>query len=661
MESLHLLLVLEDNELSNEAALRLQGMTDVKVEPTVPEEAVEQIKGGQYDAVICGMNLKSDEDGLMILAAVRQLDQLMPFFFFTRDDSPQLIAQAFQEGAHDYFVVGERRQQLEQVIEAVRVNVDLARLLRAQQSGRMRTSFEEKYAGLFEELEEGSMMIDTSRGTISFVNDSMVHSLGYESHEMVGRTLEEFLGRSFGAEAVPTLPELLQQIESGEGVLEVGFLHREGHSLHFWVMARVLELGGSEMMLLQCRDITRFEQLEREVIAVRNQLRTIVENSADAIIVSRADGMIEFFGGAAPQLFGISADEATGRSIDDLFGAHSHEVRSMLDQVGDRQRVSGMESSIVSRWGTRVPVSVAITVLPSSDGITRHLFNILDITSQKVGEAEKLLSAELIRIVSTGAGPVEALPKLIDRVRSKVPIDYALVVAVDSERDALSIEALYCESGSGGELRLGQSLGIENQPVEEELWLREGIVRNDLKLENLAPLERLLYGEGVRSYVSVPLPEQQRVIGGAHFGSVRPYALNRGHLTLFMDLAGALAGALVRARSSGEAQRFRLFTSAMVEEAPYPLMICDPDGTVLEANEKAREILGTETELRGRSVLIVLRNFFKSLVPDIAWLRKNAGTQRPCTSRDGERWMVGVSEYGSRSAPAGYAIRLQQA
>ncbi len=661
MSLLRILLVLENNPISEEAGGRLQQRDDLSTKSAAAGEVPGLVESGEFDAVICGLNLEAKNEGFEVLSGVREKDPLLPFFFFSPEESPQIISRAFKDGANDYFVAEERPQQADRIVEAVRVNIDLARLLRAQRAGHSRSPFEEKYAGLFEELEEGSMMVSAEGGLITFINDSLAQTLGYDAHEVIGRPLDEYLGRSFGAEKPWTSDELIGRLKDGDVVLEIGLRHKSGSNRHFWSQVRLLELGGSMVMLWQCRDITRFEQLEREVIAVRNQLKTIVENSADAIIVARENGMIEFFGGAAPQLFGVASEEATGQKISDLFGPQTRGLVRMIDKIGDRSRVSGLESSIVSRWGTRVPVSVAITVLPSSDGITRHLFNILDITSQKVGEAEKLLSAELIRIVSTGAGPVEALPKLISRVRDTVPIDFGLVVAIDAERETLSVVALYSDAGtSGGDMRVAQTLGIEYQPAEEELWLREGIIRNDLKDQGLPPLEKLLYNEGIRSYVSVPLHAGKNLIGGAHFGSLRPYALNRGHLILFRDIAGALAGALVRARSSGEAQRYRLFTTALTEDAEDPIIVCDHEGTILEANRTARETLGSDAEMRGRPIEPVMRTFSSSFVTDIAWLKSAAGTQRPCTDRNGTRWMIRVAEVGQRKEPAGYILTLQK-
>ena len=661
MSLLRILLVLENNPISEEAGGRLQQRDDLSAKSAAAGEVPGLVESGEFDAVICGLNLEAENDGFEVLSGVREKDPLLPFFFFSPVESPQIISRAFKDGANDYFVAEERPQQADRIVEAVRVNIDLARLLRAQRAGHARSPFEEKYAGLFEELEEGSMMVSAEGGLITFINDSLAQTLGHDAHEVIGRPLDEYLGKSFGAEKPWTSDELIGRLKDGDVVLEIGLRHKSGSNRHFWSQVRLLELGGSMVMLWQCRDITRFEQLEREVIAVRNQLKTIVENSADAIIVAREDGLIEFFGGAAPQLFGVAPEEATGQKMSDLFSPQTRDLVRMIDKVGDRSRVSGLESSIVSRWGTRVPVSVAITVLPSSDGIIRHLFNILDITSQKVGEAEKLLSAELIRIVSTGAGPVEALPKLISRVRDTVPIDFGLVVAIDAEREALSVVALYSEAGaSGGDLRVAQTLGIEYQPAEEELWLREGIIRNDLKDQGLPPLEKLLYNEGIRSYVSVPLHAGKNLIGGAHFGSLRPYALNRGHLILFRDIAGALAGALVRARSSGEAQRYRLFTTALTEDAEDPIIVCDHEGTILEANRTARETLGSDAEMRGRPIGPVMRAFSSSFVTDITWLKSAAGTQRPCTDRNGTRWMVRVAEVGQRKEPAGYILTLQK-
>lgn len=657
MQALKVLLVLEDDPLLRTVEQRLRALPELEATSLgTPEEALSALRKRGLEGVVSGMRLGEQKGGLNLLRAVRKFDALLPFFFLTTIDSPQVIAQAFQEGAHDYFIADGSDRQIAGIADAIRVNAELAKLLRAQQGGRMRSAFAEKYAGLFEELEEGSLMVSADTGVISYANESLATTLGMGTDELIGKPLEDFLATR-GDVPAPTFPEMVVQLEGGAGVLETTFRHNEGNLRTFWTSARLLELSGSRVMLCQCRDITRFEQLEREVIAVRNQLRTIVENSADAIIVARDNGDIEFLGGAAPQLFGVSPDDNSVRTIMDLFAGHEHDVRRMLDHMGNRPRVSGLESSIVSRWGTRIPVSVSITVLPSADGVTRYLFNILDITAQKVGEAEKMLTAELIHIVGSGADPVEALPLLIERVRSTVSINFGMVASLEAERDLLSVIALYSEA-SAGSLRVGQGIGIECLPAEEELWRREGIIRNNLQGEGLTPLESLLFHEGVRSFVSVPLTDGDHLVGAAHFGSFRNYAVNRGHLTLFRELAGALSGAMLRARSTDAAQRFRLFAKSLSDATPDPLLLCDNEGVVLEANAKALELLGSERELRGSRLITVIRTLLPSVVADAKWLRNSSGSQRPSTGRDGARWMLAVTEVGPRNAPAGYVIRL---
>jgi PAS domain S-box-containing protein len=659
MTALRILLVPEESSEFSRLVESLTAQTDLVAElaPSI-EEALAKLESEQFDAVISGIRIHDVSDGLSFLERVRQLDPLMPFFFFTVESSPEHIATAFQAGAQDYFIADSPTPAVDRIVESVRVNVELSKLLRAQQAGGMRSAFEEKYAGLFEELEEGSLMLNADSGIISYVNESIASTLGYVVDEMIGMRLEDFISSRGGA-VPPKVKDFVKQIEGGSKVLETVFRHRDGPLRTFWTHARLLRLSGSPVLLCTCRDITQFEQLEREVISVRNQLRTIVENSADAIIVSREDGIIEFIGGAAPQLFGISPEDRSLRTLDDLFAGQSWEIKRMLDQIGSDSRVTGLESSIVSRWGTRVPVSVAITALPSSDGITRYLFNILDITAQKVAEAENLLAAELIRIVASDLGPVEALPKLIDRVRGTVPIDFGLVVAVESEREALTVIAIY-SGASVISLRVGQSLGIEYLPAEEELWRREGIIRNNLQEGALVPLDELLYKEGIRSYVSLPLLEKGRLIGAGHFGSFRSYALNRGHLALFRELAGALSGALLRAQNVGHAQIFRLFTVKLAENMPDPMLLCDTEGMVMEANSAARGLLGKDVELRGSDAGKIMRSFFPTFVPELGWLKASSGHPRPRTNRAGDRWVMSVDSVGAAEAPVGYSIRLQK-
>jgi two-component system, sporulation sensor kinase E len=336
------------------------------------------------------------------------------------------------------------------------------------------------------------------------------------------------------------------------------------------------------------------------------------------------------------------------------------QIHRVIHQMGQRSRVSGLESQIVSRWGTHVPVTVAITRLPSSDKITRYLFNIMDITPQKVIEAEKLMITELVGIMGTGVGPAEALPKLIERLSTKVPIEYGLVARLNNEGEMLDVVAVYSALEKSS-IQIGQELKSEYLPAEEELWMREGIVRNNLQPYGLHPLETLLFQEGVRSYLSLPLIDRGRLIGGAHFGSSKAYALNRGHLSLFREIASALTGALVRDLQGDVTSRYRRFNSVLAERLSDPALLCDSDGRIFQVNEAARRFLGEGSELSGRLAKVVLGTQFPGVAGKGELLTRASEEPLPLTDARGIEWTLSVHRVGEQRAPQGYLLILAKA
>lgn len=649
VQVVRILLIPEPDEISENALRRLGEIDGLSIElVTDPAIALDTVRRQRCDALVCGMRIGSSVNGLDFLGDVRRLDQIIPVFLFSRDNSPNIISAAFQAGANDYFIADGSVSQMQVIAEAVRVSVEIAALLKDKIQGQRRSQFEEKYENLFDELREGSMIISADTGMITYANESMAESIGRGVNDLINRPLDSLLAQRKGA--VSGWKEMNTKAGEGASVVQLAFVHANGAVKTFWTQVRFLELSGRPVLLCQSRDITRLELLEQEISSVRNQLKVIVENSADAIILSREDGLIEFIGGAAPRMFGVSPQDMSIATMDDIFGPQSREVKKIMRQMGDRPRISGIESHIVSRWGTHVPVSVAITRLPSSDKVTRYLFNIMDITNQKVIEAEKLMITELVAIMRSGAGPAEALPKLVEKVRSKVPIEFGLVMRTDRTREKLLVEAVF-NSVQAGEIRIGQELSFEYLPAEEELWVREGIMRNNLQQYGLHPLESLLFQEGVRSYLSLPILADGKIIGGVHFGSSRAYALNRGHLSLFSEIASALAGAISRVNQPAEdSGRLLGFIGTLIDLREEVVILCENDMRVLSANRAARELIGG-TDPTDRPLDVFLRFMFPE-IPAIAGAESTAQLR----SADGTTWKMHARQVGT----GGYVVTLTE-
>ena len=575
------------------------------------KDALGHLKKNSCDAVISGINLPEKKSGLEFLYQIRRYDQVFPFFFFTSEKSPEMVAAAFQAGANDYFISEAEKVKGDIIVEAIRISAEIASMLRSDQEGVQKKSlFEEKYESLFSEFKEGSLIVSAVDGSISYTNDSLADFLDRDIDEIVGSSLDKFL--VMNRDGIQSWEDIKKAVAESPKVIQLSLRRKDGNVKSFWSQVQLMELKGKPTLLCQLKDITRLERLESEIYSVKNQLKVIVENSADAIILAQENGLIEYIGGAAPKMFGVSADDMKIADIDDLFGKNSSRIRNIMAQMGRRLRVTDIETQVVTRWRTSIPVSIAITKLPSSDMITRYLFNIIDITQQQVMEAEKLLVSDLMKIMSSGAGPMEAMPRFMERLKRFVPIDFGLIVAIDDESNMLKVAAVY-NSISKGKVKLGQLHNMGYLPVEEELWIREGIMRNNLQPYGLHPLENLLFEEGARSYLSFPLMSGNTVIGGAHFGSSRAYALNRGHLSLFKEIANAFCGAVLKEKDSSSANQFRFMFSYLLEQQKDIKIFADVEGRILSANEKAGTFLGDYSELAGKMLMVVLRERFPSV------------------------------------------------
>jgi len=605
------------------------------------KEAFDRVTHKQVDAIVSGLQLAGDANGLEFLTDVRRYDLVMPFFFLSNNSSQQLVASAFQAGANDYFVADRTEGQMKLIIDAVKVSAEIASMLRERSPAEAKPSlFAKKYEVVFDELREGTMMLNASTGEITFVNDILAEATGRQADNLLGKEINNFLTPH--KEALDDWRYIAAAAEtpgsSEHSIIQLCFRHTNGSSKMFWTHVMRMEIKGRDVLLCRCRDVTRFEKLEHEIAAIRNQLKVIVENSADAIILCRDDGTVEFIGGAGPRMFGISPEDMSIASLEDLFGNTSSELRKVLRTMGNRNRVTGIENSIYSRWGSQIPVHIAITRLPSSDAITRYLLNVMDITQQKVMEAERHLVSDLINLMGGGKPASKTLPQLVQKLKTRMMISFGLVVAVPSNRSDYQVVAVENTIGESA-LRSGQRLEADFLPVEEELWLNEGIIRNNLQEYGLYPLESLLYQEGVRSYISLPLMREDRLVGAVHFGSSNAYAVNRGHLTLFKQIASALAGtALQSATQEAMDTTSTLLALAMGATSELRMMI-EGNGTILAANEPAQGFFGDDISLPGRQVHLALSERFLG-VPGPGELLA-ASADKPMTINDdaGQGWL----------------------
>jgi len=186
-------------------------------------------------------------------------------------------------------------------------------------------------------------------------------------------------------------------------------------SLIVWLLAssrrRALELAHA--MTLELR-----ESHDR-IAADGRRTRVILETAYDGFVALDREGRVTDWNAQASQIFGMEADDAIGRPAEELLPAEGHAAfRNAFDAFA-RSGVGPLpgqpaETEVLHTSGRRVPVELAVALLPPSDGAGATVF-VRDITSRRAAEERELQrQARLVeaRMALHRAQKLEAVGKL---------------------------------------------------------------------------------------------------------------------------------------------------------------------------------------------------------------------------------------------------------
>ena len=161
-------------------------------------------------------------------------------------------------------------------------------------------------------------------------------------------------------------------------------------SLIVWLLAssrrRALELAHA--MTLELR-----ESHDR-IAADGRRTRVILETAYDGFVALDRQGRVTDWNAQASQIFGMEADDAIGLPAEQLLPAEQHAAfRSAFDAFA-RSGVGPLpgqptETEVLHTSGRRVPVELAVALLPPSDGAGATVF-VRDITSRRAAEEREL-------------------------------------------------------------------------------------------------------------------------------------------------------------------------------------------------------------------------------------------------------------------------------
>jgi PAS domain S-box-containing protein len=199
-------------------------------------------------------------------------------------------------------------------------------------------------------------------GVIRFVNRQSELLFGYERDDLLGAPVEMLVSESFR-------PVDLAQREGRVAAtrsrttstsLKVAGRHREGTAFPVDVSLSDVGTDSGPLVIVAVRDMTPYRWAD--------ELRAVVEHSADAIIGTTADGVVTSWNPAASEMFGYAADEIIGRPVFLLSPDQGAEAEALLAQIRDGRTVEHHETIRVRKDGTALPVHLTLSPIYDAAG-----------------------------------------------------------------------------------------------------------------------------------------------------------------------------------------------------------------------------------------------------------------------------------------------------
>jgi two-component system cell cycle sensor histidine kinase/response regulator CckA len=213
---------------------------------------------------------------------------------------------------------------------------------------------------------------------------------------------------------------------------------------------------------------------------------------------------------------------------------------------------------------------------------------------------ENAIVAEISRIFSSTLNIEEVYERFAEEVRKLIPFDRIVIDLNQPEKNTFTIAyvagAEILGRGAGDIFSLG---GSDNEYLissKSSLLIQS---EEESELAHCYPILLPTFRAGFRSMMSIPLISKSQVIGGLHFRLFKRHAYTDFDLKLAERVGTHIAGAIANAQLftehkqteaalSVERQRFQTLS----EDAPFGMVLIDPQDHFIYANLKFKELFG---------------------------------------------------------------------
>lgn len=313
--------------------------------------------------------------------------------------------------------------------------------------------------------------------------------------------------------------------------------------------------------------------------------RAVVENLSTGVIVLDHRDRIVDINAAAAEIFGVDVEAVLGTALSEVLPEYVYVV-SRSREVGD---ISD-EIVVGNGRGQRIFDLRVSSLTDGRNHVIGHVLSLQDITERKDSQlalsryAERLrLLYEIDQAVLSAQSPETIASAVLGKIHHLLPVQRASVVAFDNAGPRV------LASRTTGKLSGDASIWAEG--LDRQALAGERIRRVDLTPRTQASassLDQRLYGEGVRTYLVVPLVAQEEVVGSLNLEATKPDAYASEHIDVASQIATSLAVTL---------QNARLYAAAQQEIAERKLAEAALRESEASLRQKAEDLAARNAEL----------------------------------------------------------------
>jgi PAS domain S-box-containing protein len=265
---------------------------------------------------------------------------------------------------------------------------------------------EERYRNVAMTASEAIITIDDQM-TIQFANPAVTRVFGFDSPELIGKSIETLIapetqvGQSTG---------LKQYLETGQQAnnwssLEVTARHKQGHELQIDLSFSHFQRDGRHFFTGIIRDITDRKRMEQQLLESEERYRNVALTAGEAIVTVDAADIIKFANPAITRVLGYEPQELLDRNVTELMPEYDQQIHKPEVAPGATERDynwKGVELRGLHRDGHEIALEVSFNEF-TRDGQKLRTGILRDITERKQADEKLRLN---MRALEASAFPI---------------------------------------------------------------------------------------------------------------------------------------------------------------------------------------------------------------------------------------------------------------